>query len=766
MTRKSTPVPPDQQASAAPSGLGRRRFLTYLVAAPVLTVATRALGDTTMAPPAMAAVPSPPSVEELYDIGDALNHASSPTMPLVQLEMSKDGVARLDFPRTEMGQGVVTAVTMLIADELDLPMSKVDVTVADARPELLFNQATAGSSTIRIFYDHVRTMAAIARTRMILAAAQQWSLDPDTLATADGAVTAPDGRTATYGSLATAAASPDLPTGEVAPKRPSERKIVGTPQRRTDALAAVTGRKKYVMDVMLGTAKPALVRRPPTIKGTLQTVHNASEVKAMPGIVGVVPIPTGVAVVADTFEQARRGVNALKVDFGPGPIDNQDNDSILAQLKKQVLPFAAPPLGAKTVEAEFDWAPACHAPLESNCAVADVRQGSADIWAGFQMPIVAQQEIAMKLGLPQDKVKAHVVPPGGTFGRNCFFDPAIEAALVSQALRRPVRLMWHRADDMRHARHRPQNYHRIRASVVGGEVVAYEQRVAGVVLDVAPGFGEILTSVATHMPPDAKTTVGMQAYSQSLFALMVASPYNLGVYDKTLTELPTGIPTAVYRSVHVPTTRTSEEIVVDELAALVDKDPLAFRKESAKHPDAAAVLDEVAKRGDWGKRMPRGFAQGIGYHQESKTLSACVVELDGRDPKAPRVTKLTMVVDIGTVVNPSGLRAQMEGGIAEAISLTLTAGLHIKNGLPLEGSYSQYHWLRMRHYPKDLHIHLMPSSNDRIGGAGEVGITAPSAAIANAYAKATGTKPRSFPLVFPVDFEPFPPGELPPPDYT
>ncbi|MFD4248331.1 molybdopterin cofactor-binding domain-containing protein [Amycolatopsis thermoflava] len=750
------------QDTASP-GLGRRRFLTYLVAAPVLTVATRAVADTAMPANAAAAVPSLPSIEDLYDVGDALHHASLPTLPLVQLQLGRDGTAHLDLPRTEMGQGIVTAVTMMIADELDLPMSKVHVSVSDARPELLFNQLTAGSSTIRIFHDHVRTMAAIARARLIAAAARTWRTDTAGLTTGDGAVHAPDGRTASYASLSEAAAALDLPTGSVAPKTPGERRVVGTRQGRTDALDAVTGRKKFVMDIMLGRAKPALVRRPPTIKGTVRAVRNADAVKAMPGVVGVVPIRTGVAVVADTIEQARRGVNALDVEFAPGPVDDQDNASILRKLKKTVLPFAVPPLGAQTIEAEFDWAPACHAPLETECAVADVRPDSAEIWAGFQAPIAAQQEIALMLGLPQEKVTAHVVPPGGAFGRKCFFEPAIEAAQVSQVLGIPVRLMWHRTDDMRHGRQRPQNYHKIRATVLAGQVISYEQRVAGVALDVAPGFGEILTHVATSLPPGAKATVGKHAYSQALFELMVSSPYNFGVYDKLLTELPTGIPTSAYRSVHCPTTRTSEEIVVDEIAAALRKDPIAYRKECAKNPAAAAVLDEVSRRAEWGKKMPPGFAQGVGFHEESRTVTACVVELDGRDPKAPRVTKLTMVVDIGTVINPSGLEAQMQGCVAEAISLTLTAGLHIEQGLPLEGSYSNYHWLRMRHYPKDCQIHIMPGAGDRVGGAGEVGITAPSAAIANAYAAATGIKPRSFPLVFDVDFTPFPPGALPAP---
>lgn len=745
--------------------VGRRRFLTYLVAAPLLTLGTEAVMQaTSSSTPASAAVPSPPSPEDVFDIGEALKLAATPTMPLVQLEVGADGIARLQMPRTDMGQGLLTSFTMIIAEELDVPLDRVEVTHADARPELLFNQITAGSAAMRTFYEPIRQMAAIARARMVAAAATRWDVDGASLGTDAGAVIGPGSLTADFGTLSAAAAALDLATSSIRPKDPSEWELVGTPTGRVDARDIITGQKKFVMDHMAGTAKPALVRRPPTIKGAVGEVRNAAQVRAMPGVVGVVPIPTGVAVVADTIEQARQGVNALEVDFGPGPVDGESNATILEGIKQHVQPFAVPPLGAATVEAEFDWAPACHAPLETECAVADVRADRAEIWAGFQAPIVAQQEIALMLGLPQDAVTAHVVAPGGAFGRKCFFEPATEAAQVSQALGMPVRLMWHRTDDMRHGRQRPQNYHRIRATVVGGQVVAYEQRVSAVALEVAPGFGEILTDVATSLPPRAKNTVGEKAYSQTLFLLMVSSPYNLGVYDRTLAEIGNGIPTSAYRSVHCPTTRTCEEIVLDEVAALLDKDPLEYRKECAKDAAAAAVLDEVARLSGWGRSMPEGFAQGVGFHKESKTLTACVVELDGRDPQDPRVTKVTMVVDAGTVINPSGLEAQMEGCIAEAISLTLTAGLHIENGLPLEGSYSNYDWLRMRHYPKDSTVHIMPSTDEDIGGIGEVGITAASGAIANAYATATGIKPRSFPIVFPVDFEPFAPGALPAPN--
>jgi isoquinoline 1-oxidoreductase beta subunit len=207
--------------------------------------------------------------------------------------------------------------------------------------------------------------------------------------------------------------------------------------------------------------------------------------------------------------------------------------------------------------------------------------------------------------------------------------------------------------------------------------------------------------------------------------------------------------------VYSANTRGAEEIMVDEIAAKLGKDPVAFRREFIKVDRQRAVLDKVVELGQWGKKMPKGFAQGIAVHGEYKSYTACLVEIDARDPKAPRVTKATIAVDVGRPVNPRGIQSQMLGGLTDAISTTLTAGLHIDKGLPLEGSYSQFHYARQKNSPLDVEVFVMPA-NSEPGGAGELGVPAAVGAIANAYARATGIKPRSFPINFPVDFEPFP----------
>ncbi|MQA13869.1 MAG: molybdopterin-dependent oxidoreductase [Pseudonocardiaceae bacterium] len=764
-------------SESGPSGssgsMNRRRFLAYAAATPVLTVAIRLGLDSAAPATAAAVVPSPPDPSEVFDIADAIVYASKPTMGLVVLEVGEDGQVRLELPRQEMGQGITTAMAMLIAEEMEVPLDHVDVPLADGRPELMFNQMTAGSCTLRTFYDPLRVLAATARARMIATAGRQWGVAPDRLSVRDGVVHAPDGRNASYGSLSAAAAKLSLPDLKVSPKPESEHKIVGTSTPRIDGHDIVTGRKQFTTDVAVPGAMPTMLRRPPTIQGTVEAVHNAAEVEQLPGVIGVTTVPTGVAVMAETFERARRGVNALDVTFGPGPIDGESNESIMQQLRRSIVPLAVPEVGAQTVDAEFEWPAANNAALEPECAVADVGSDRAEIWSGFQSPIVAQQRIAQELGLTQDQVTTHVMPAGGGFGRRVFWDAAMEAALVSQALGRPARVMWHRTDDMRHARVRPPTYNKIRASVLGGQVVSYEQRVAGAATDFRQGLGEILTYSADAFPTvGPRKAVGNDLFEEAVFTLMVSSPYNFGAYTKEMIPVKVGdgstsfgMNTTSYRSVPCQTARGCEEIVADELAALLGMDPVDFRRAHVKDDRARAVLDKAAEVAGWGKRMPAGFAQGVGYHLESRSHHACIVELDARDTERPRVTRATSVLDVGKPINPLGLQAQMLGCLIDALSLTLTAGLHIVDGLPLEGSYSQYHFARQDDSPLEVHNIVMPPNDGRMGGSGEVGMAAPTGAIANAYAKATGNKPRRFPLHFPVDFEPIPPGKLPEPAF-
>lgn len=729
----------------------RRRFLTYLVAAPTLAVATKIGLDVYEPGSAEAAIPTLPAPADLVDLGDLLILAGTPTAHMLVLSVDEEGVVHFRLPREEVGQGLTTAVAMLVAEELDTPLDRVRIQLDDARPELLFNQLTGSSNSVRSLYDPVRHTAAAARARLVRAAAKQWGTSASGLTVRQGVVVAPDGRTASYGSLSAAAASLDLGSLTVTPKKESEHTLVGTPTSRIDARALVTGKQAYTLDLDVPGAKPCMVRRPPTINGTVKAVNNEAAVRAMPGVLDVVTIDTGVAVVAETFGQALDGKEALDVTWGPGSVDTLSDDGIRTKLKAATPSLDVLGLLVKKVEGEFDFAFASHAPLETNSAVADVRQDRAEIWSGLKSPIVAQAAIAKAVGLPVSKVKVHVVQSGGSFGRRLFYDAALEAAVVSKKSGRPVRLMWSRIDDMRHGRMRPATHHRIRATYAAGQVLTFTHQVAAVETDFRHGLGDAITAAAASLP----SGIGNATFAQTLFLTTVKSPYNFGITAQTLTEVPIKMHTGSWRSVYSANTRGAEEIIVDELAAKLGKDPVAFRREFLKTARQRAVLDKVAKEGDWGRGLPDGWAQGVAFHDEYKACTACLVEIDATDPKKPRVTKAVIAADVGRVINPRGLEAQLLGGLTDAISTTLRAGLHIDEGLPLEGSYSQFHYARQQDSPKDVRIFVIEGA-DEPGGAGELGVPAAVGAVANAYARATGTKPRSFPVNFDVDFTPFP----------
>lgn len=747
----------------------RRSLLTYAVSAPVVTVATGFGVNLALPGSAIAALPlTPADSVDYYDIGDSLVQTALPTMPLVKLAVGTDGRVTLDLPRLESGQGIATAAGMMVAEELDVPLASVDVTAADATPALVYNQISGGSAAVRCFDAALPLMAAALRARLLAAAAQQWGLAATTLWVADGVVLSPDGRSATYGSLSSAAASLPLPTSVVL-KLPSQYKVIGKGARRLDARDIVTGRKKFTMDQPVPNAKPTFLRMPSQIRGTVLSVNNLTTVRGMPGVIdivviprggSIVPNPNGVAVMAETFGQAWDAANALDITWGDGPMKGQSNDSIQATLKSAIAPFIAPPLGALTVEGEFQFNAASHCPLEVECAIADVRADRAEFWAGLQTPIITQQSIAIDLGLPQDKVLVHVVPSGGSFGRRLFWDPVQVAAQVSRLTGRVCKLMYHRTDDIRQTRMRPPQFHKVRATLLLGQVTAYEQRIAAVRLDARHGYGEIGTASAGALPTVVQQTVGNLGYEEFFFKTMVASPYNFGVGTKVLTPVALDMPTVSYRSVHIQPARSVEEIIVDEIAKKLGKDPVAFRLEYLRLERARAVLQRVAGAANWGKAMPAGFAQGVAVHQESRSFTACIVEIDARDPKNAKVVKATIAIDVGKPINPSGIDAQIQGALAESIALVLNAGLTIQDGLPLESSYSSYRFTKMRDYPKDVQVIIMPGSGEPIGGLGEVGLSASSGAIANAYARATGLKPRKFPLNAQPAYTPVAPGKL------
>ncbi len=763
-------VPAEQPPE--PRTLARRRFLGFVLAAPTLAVAAQ-IGVAELTPgQAAASIPSLPQPEDLFDLGDLQNVAALPTSGLITVGVGADGRASFAVPRAEVGQGMTTAVAMMIAEELDLPLDRIDVTLADARPELLMNQLTGGSNSMRSIYTPVRTAAAIARQRLLAAAAAQWGVPASQLTTSDGFVRHPGGRRADYGSLSKAAASATTISVVATLKARSEFTVLGTPQNRLDAHASVTGTKQFTLDVDVPDALPTMVARPPTINGTPRTIANAAQVKAMPGITDVVAIAHGVAVRGRTFGQCIDAIRALKVTWGPGTADGESDATVLKKLKAAQLPMAVPGLLDQYIDAEFTFAAASNSPLETGAAIADVRPDRAEIWSCLKVPIVAQEDIAKQLGLPQDAVKVHVTQGGGSFGRHLFHDAAAEAAEASQKMGKPVKLMWSRTDDFRQGRIHPMCVTRVRATYLLGNVISFEQRHTSVQTEFSHGLGEMLTAFASRLP-----IAGNLSFAESIFLLSQSSPYNFGVTTQLLNEIPLKFNTGSMRNIYSPNVVTAEELVVDQLAKKFGKDPVAFRREFLKDDRLRAVLDKAAQVGNWGRAMPAGTAQGIALHAEYRGAIAVLVEIDCRPetvnrkiPDAvtgPRVTKAIVVVDPGFAINPRGLEAQMIGGLNDGIAMCLTSSVHIKDGIPLEGSWDNYFYTREWNTPPETQVVVMPNTSASPSGAGELAVAPSFAAVACAYGRAVGKMPTSFPINHgTLGFEPLPLQPSTPPSPT
>ena len=755
--------------------LQRRHFVGWVLGGTTLIAAA----DLGLAQSARAGepVPSAPQVPEVYDLEDAQTDAALPTSQLIAIVINTDGTASFALPRMEVGQGVTTSTAMIIAEELDIAIEDVDVTLAPARPELVFNQLTGGSNTTFSTYTPIRVAAAIARVALLEAAAAYFDQNGDRLTAIGGVITnTATGETVTYGELAEAAASLTDRQVDVTLKSESDFTVVGTPRNRDDALAAVTGRKQFSMDLQVKGALPTMICRAPTLNGTPRRLRNKAQILQMRGVKNVAQISTGIAVRAKTFGQCIDAIRRMKVDWNPGSVEGESDGTILAELRRAELPFTPlsqlpdlPALGTRTLEVDCEFMFRSSAALEPYAAIADVRADKATIWAGLKVPILAQQDIANLLGMSQDQVTVNVITGGGSFGHKLFSNHALEAAEASQAMGKPVRLMWHRADEPRQGRLHPMVTSRIRAVRVPGApltgrkgrtVAAFEQRNTSVITDFSHGLGEILTSIASD---DLPLDLGELTLSQSIFTLTQELGYDFGAVTQLLNEVDDRFNTGSMRNIYSPDTRVAAELMVDALAKDADTDPVEYRLKYLRNEETRTVLEKVAEEGSWGRNLPDGITQGIAIHKEYKGATACLVELDTRPGTVnrrirkavtgPRVVKGVFAVDAGLVINPTGLEAQMIGGFSDGIALTLTSSVHLKQGHFLEASWDNYFYTRQWNAPKSFEVHIVDSDKTRPGGAGEAGVAASAAATACAYVRAMGIDPTRQKLRFPINHD-------------
>ncbi len=755
-----------------PPGLGRRGFIGYVVGGTTLIAAA----DLALGGGPAAAIPTTPGPAELYDLNDFLTDAARPTANLISITIEEDGTASFALPRSENGQGITTSSAMIIAEELEIPLDRVKVTLADARPELLFNQLTGASNTTISTYTPLRVAAAVAKGALLEAAASLLGDRVDELVAKGGVIQGPSG-SATYAELSVRAATSETRPVEVQLKRKEGFRVIGTGQPRIDAREAVTGQKLYATDLQVEGALPTMVCRAPTLNGTPRRLLNLAQVLAVPGVEDVATVDTGVAVRAKTFGQCIDAIRAMQVEWNDGPVAGLSDDDIAANLRRsevalpsnkalgELVPggLGLDKLGlVKSIDADFLFYFRSNSAMDTNSAIADVRADSAEIWAGLKSPITAQQRIAEAVGLSEDQVTVHVVQGGGSFGRRLFFDGALEAAKISKAMGKPVKLMWHRADDARVGRGHPMATSRVKALYAGKEVLGFVQNHTSVETDYRHGLGEVLSANAADLPAG----LGNLGYAQTIFELTQEVPYNFGVVEQTLTETDERFNTGSMRNIYSPDVRTAGELVVDRLAEQMGMDPYEFRRKNLRNDRVLAVLDAVAEAGDWGRSLPAGTAQGIAIHKEYKGASACLVEIDCRPATVdrpifegvtgPRVTKVVFAIDVGLPINPRGLEAQMQGGINDGIAQALTSSMHLRDGHFIEASWDNYFYTRQWNTPPVVEVIVMPETTGVPGGAGEAGVAASMAAVACAYRRATGIMPTYFPINHrdPLPYEP------------
>ncbi|HEX4963962.1 MAG TPA: xanthine dehydrogenase family protein molybdopterin-binding subunit [Thermoanaerobaculia bacterium] len=659
------------------------------------------------------------------------------------LRIGSDETVTVLLSHSEMGQGIWTTLPMLVNEELDADWSRFKIEHAPAAPPYFSTvfpiQMTGGSTTTWSEFDRYRQVGAVARNLLVAAAASRWGVAPGDCRTENGFVTS-GGKRASYGSLAAAAAKLPQPA-HVDLKPPESWKIIGKPTRRLDTPEKITGRAQFGLDVKLPGMLTAVVAHPPTFGGKVKS-FDAAAAKAVPGVRAVYEVPSGVAVVGDHFWAAKKGRDALKVDWDLGPNAGVDTaslrESYRAQAKSAGTQAAAAgdvekALGTSPLTAEYALPYLAHAPMEPlNCTVRHGADG-CEVWTGTQFQTVDQQRVAAIFGLKPEQVKIHTTFLGGGFGRraNIASDFVVEAAHVAKGGEAPVKLVWTREDDIRGGYYRPMAVHRIEGALDdAGKPVAWRHRIVSQSIVAGSPFAAMIQG---DVDPTA-----VEGASDS--------PYVTGIANHRvdLHSTKPGVPVLWWRSVGHSHTAFAVESFVDELAHAAKQDPLEFRRALlSKSPRVRAVLELAAEKAGWGSPVPAGRGRGIAVHESFGSIVSQVAEVSV-DGGRIRVHRVVCAIDCGIAVNPLGIRAQMESGIAYGLGAALHSEVTMKEGRVVQSNFHDYQILRLHEMPQ-VEVHIVPS-REKSGGAGEPGTPPIAPAVANAVFALTGKRLRELPL--------------------
>lgn len=670
--------------------------------------------------------------------------------PNAFVRIAADSSVTVVCKHIEFGQGPYTGVATILADELDADWKQIRVVSAPADVEKYANsafgvQGTGGSTAMANSWDQLRTAGAEARARLIAAAAAAWNVGASEITIDNGVLKHAGGKSGSFGEFVEAAGRVTL-TEKPQPKGQADWRYIGKNVPKVDTVAKTNGTAQYTIDVKLPDMLTCVVARPPRFAGKVKS-FDAAPALAVKGVKEVFAVSQGVAVLATGYWAARKGVEALTVEWDDGGTETRGSDTLIAEFKaladtKGAVArndgdaAAALDSAAKVLEASFTFPYLAHAPMEPNdCVIRRTSDGGAELIFGCQMPTVDQASAAKVLGLDPKKVSITTLLAGGSFGRRAtpVGDMAIEAAEVLKGAKHqgPIKVIWTREDDIKGGRYRPVFVHKLKGAVdKDGAIVAWDQVIVGQSFMKGSPFEQAMLKDGV----DATMVEGAATL-----------PYQIPNLHVSAHIVEVGVPTLWWRSVGSTHTAYSTETFLDELAAVSGADPLEIRRKLlTKHPRHLGVLNLAAEKAGWGAPVPEGHARGLAVHESFKSFVAQVVDVSIGEDGLPKVHRVVCAVDCGIAINPEIIKAQMEGGIGYGLSGCLYGAVDLDNGVVRQSNFHDYRVLRINEMP-DVEVHIVPSEAPPTG-VGEPGVPPIAPAVANAWFKLTGQRIRDLPF--------------------
>ncbi len=663
------------------------------------------------------------------------------------IAIDPDDSVLIRYQRSEMGQGSMTALPMIINEELQCDWSKVRIEYASPNRNLREHKVygdmfSHGSQSVRASQKKMQQVGASARERLIAAAAARWNVPAGECRAANSVVThGPSGRSLRYGELASDAAKIKL-NAEPAIKKPDQFTFIGKPMPRVDIVHKIDGSGKFGIDAQVPGMVFAAIQQCPVPGGKLKSVDE-SPLQGAPGIIGVVKLDDAVAVAATgSFWRAKQALAKLHPEWDAGGAGDVDSASLSKEFHAALNGPAitarshgdvekAMGGGAKTFEAVYETPYLSHSPMEPMNATVHLQQDRLDVWVGTQDALDATEAAAEAAGLKPEQVYVHNGFVGGGFGRRDANDEVKQAIAIAKAVQKPVKLVWTREEDTRHDKFRPHAVVRFKAAVGSdGMPTALSARIV---------TSSILHSVGRKFPPNRVEPMATAGIADIGYAV---PNFHVDAVIKN-THMPVWFWRAPGANQHV----YAMESFIDELATAAGKDPYQFRRKLLEgRADWLKVLDTAAEKGDWGKPMAKGRGRGIAISTDTDSLCAQVAEVTVKPNGTVKVDRVVVALDTRYMVNPQTIAEQAEGSVIFGLTAALFGKIEVKNGIPVEGNFDTYRMVRLAEAPK-TEVYLLPSGGPKWGGAGEPATPPISGAVANAIFAATGKRIRSLPIM-------------------